>query len=264
MEQIQRGSKGDAVRRAQKILGVKVDGDFGFMTLAAVKAFQRANNLDADGIVGPNTWAVLLEKEKNTNDLAGLIQVKPIAYNRMNRGGEKIKYIAVHYTAGRTSVKGTALAYRNNCNNNPKLNSSADFFVDDETIIQANDKLKEMACYSVGTKEGKKKLINNWNSVSIEMCSTLESGTNSACPNHAGWSVSPKVVENTIKLVKYLMKELNIPADNVVRHYDATGKLCPGIVGWNDAVLCDKTTGATTGKKNNSDEWKKFKAAIKA
>src|SRR2546427_10092485 len=37
-----------------------VDGDFGGGTLAAVKAFQRSEGLQVDGVVGPDTWAALL------------------------------------------------------------------------------------------------------------------------------------------------------------------------------------------------------------
>lgn len=51
------GSKGDDVCEVQKILGVKVDGDFGKATEAAVINFQIENHLDADGKVGPETWA---------------------------------------------------------------------------------------------------------------------------------------------------------------------------------------------------------------
>ena len=48
----------------QKRLGdaghqIDVDGDFGPKTRAAVKAFQRANGLTPDGIVGPKTAALL-------------------------------------------------------------------------------------------------------------------------------------------------------------------------------------------------------------
>ena len=40
------------------------------------------------------------------------------------------------------------------------------------------------------------------------------------------------------------MKKFNIPLDRVVRHYDITGKLCPGVIGWNDATeVYDKATG---------------------
>jgi N-acetylmuramoyl-L-alanine amidase CwlA len=29
------------------------------------------------------------------------------------------------------------------------------------------------------------------------------------------------------------MAQYNIDINHVVRHYDVTGKLCPGIIGWN-------------------------------
>lgn len=57
---LKKGSKGDTVKALQKqliALGYDVgkkgaDGDFGSATLAAVKAFQKANGLKADGVVG--------------------------------------------------------------------------------------------------------------------------------------------------------------------------------------------------------------------
>ena len=62
---VYRGSRGDAVRRLQELLNKKgfdcgaVDGIFGSKTYAAVMAFQKANGLGADGIVGPLTWGKL-------------------------------------------------------------------------------------------------------------------------------------------------------------------------------------------------------------
>ena len=59
------GSRGDAVRKLQEMLNAKgytcgsVDGIFGSKTKAAVLAFQKANGLGADGIVGPLTWGKL-------------------------------------------------------------------------------------------------------------------------------------------------------------------------------------------------------------
>ena len=62
---VYRGSRGDAVRKLQELLNKKgfdcgaVDGIFGSKTYAAVVAFQKANGLSADGIVGPLTWGKL-------------------------------------------------------------------------------------------------------------------------------------------------------------------------------------------------------------
>ena len=63
------GSRGGEVRRIQEQLAGlgfyrgPLDGDFGGGTLSAVKAFQQAKGLGADGIVGPNTWRTLFDEE---------------------------------------------------------------------------------------------------------------------------------------------------------------------------------------------------------
>jgi hypothetical protein len=57
---VQRGSTGDAVKAAQLVLKVTVDGDFGPSTQAAARSFQSAHRLSADGVVGANTWNALV------------------------------------------------------------------------------------------------------------------------------------------------------------------------------------------------------------
>ncbi len=56
---LKRGSKGDAVTYVQALAGAISDGDFGPGTETAVKKFQSANGLTADGIVGAQTLAAL-------------------------------------------------------------------------------------------------------------------------------------------------------------------------------------------------------------
>lgn len=51
-----KGSKGDAVKLVQAVIGAKPDGDFGLKTEQAVMAWQKANGLKPDGVVGPVTW----------------------------------------------------------------------------------------------------------------------------------------------------------------------------------------------------------------
>ena len=65
---LKRGAKGDTVKAMQFLLigygydmeGYGADGSFGGATERALKAFQSANGLEADGSCGPLTWAKLL------------------------------------------------------------------------------------------------------------------------------------------------------------------------------------------------------------
>jgi len=54
---LKNGSKGEDVKKLQVKLGVEAIGTFGPKTEAAVKAWQTANGLKADGIVGDATWS---------------------------------------------------------------------------------------------------------------------------------------------------------------------------------------------------------------
>ena len=60
MKLIKKGSKGDEVKRLQSILKIQVDGHFGPQTEKAVIAFQLSRDLKPDGIVGNNTWGLLI------------------------------------------------------------------------------------------------------------------------------------------------------------------------------------------------------------
>jgi len=54
------GSEGEDVKKLQIKLGVDPIGKFGPKTDAAVKAWQSANGLTADGMVGPATWSKMM------------------------------------------------------------------------------------------------------------------------------------------------------------------------------------------------------------
>ena len=66
LTEIKSGSTGEQVKTAQRLLNAlgyscgTVDGIFGAKTVSAVKKFQTAKKLTADGIIGTNTWNKLL------------------------------------------------------------------------------------------------------------------------------------------------------------------------------------------------------------
>ena len=156
------------------------------------------------------------------------IEKKQIAYNKGTRSSV-IKYIVIHDTANKSKGADADAHFR--YFNSGNRNSSADFFVDDKKILQVNDYTKYYT-WQVGDGKGKFG-ITNQNSVGVEICVNSDGDYG-------------KAVENTVELVKYLMKELNVPIERVVRHYDASRKKCP-------ASMSD----------NNWAMWHSFKEKIK-
>lgn len=155
------------------------------------------------------------------------IEKKQIAYNCVKRTTE-IKYIVIHDTGNKS--KGANADSHFKYFNGGNRNSSADFFVDDKKILQVNDYTK-YATWQVGDGKGKYG-ITNQNSIGIEICVNADGDYE-------------KAFLNAVEITKHLMKELDIPAECVVRHYDASRKNCPASMS-GDNWLC----------------WQKFKEKI--
>lgn len=144
---------------------------------------------------------------------------KQIAYNRTARKSA-IKYIVIHDTGNKG--KGANASSHFNYFNGGNRNSSADFFVDSTQIMQINDYTKYFT-WQCGDGKGKYG-ITNANSIGIEICVNSDGDYT-------------KAYNNAVELTKWLMKELNIPIDRVVRHYDASRKNCPASMSGNSWAL---------------------------
>lgn len=152
-----------------------------------------------------------------------------IQYKRANAGNyggtrkaTDIKYIVIHYTGNDgDTAKNNADYYAREV-----IKTSAHYFVDATTIYQSVDDLR--IAYSVGNKKyascsstGGGKFFGkckNANSISIELCDVVKNGKLE--PNQA-------TVQRALELTRYLMDKYYIPAENVIRHFDVSGKLCP-------------------------------------
>ena len=139
-----------------------------------------------------------------------------------------IKFIVIHFTANNgDTAKNNADYFANNNN----LSASAHYFVDENEVWQSvND--GDTAWHCGGTSY-KHPSCRNANSIGVEMCSRKDSS--------GKYYIKEETIKNTIELVKTLMAEHNIPIENVIRHYDVTGKNCP-------APLVE-----------NADKWVEFK-----
>lgn len=137
------------------------------------------------------------------------IEKKLIKYNNSSRAGKKIEYIVIHDTGNKGKGANADSHYK--YFSQMERGASAHYFVDDKKILQIVD--DSLAAWHVGDGGGKFG-ITNQNSIGIEICVNSDGNYD-------------KAVANAIELSKYLMKKYNIPLEKVVRHYDASRKLCP-------------------------------------
>ena len=169
------------------------------------------------------------------------------------KAARAIEYIVIHYTAGVTSKAGSAINTADFFRTT-STEVSSDFTVDDTAVVQYNPDIRNRYTWHCGgnkyaTKGGSLYgICKNSNSIGIEICCNNSTGKMQAA-NDKSYSFSDAAVANALWLVKKLMAEYNIPAERVVRHYDVTGKPCPGIIGWN------KDSGSEA-------KWQAFKMAI--
>ena len=89
---IRKGSTGDDVKYCQQLLmklGYDLspyndDGKFGNKTMAAVKAFQKSQNLVQDGVVGPMTWEALEAAKPSTSEKKYTVTIHGVTQDDVN------------------------------------------------------------------------------------------------------------------------------------------------------------------------------------
>lgn len=139
-----------------------------------------------------------------------------------SRAASQIKYLVFHYTGNDGDTAANNAAYfRDNV-----VEASAHYFVDDNTVWRSVPDLT--IAWAVGGQKyanadltGGGKLygvVTNTNSLSIEMCDTIRNGV---------YQASEATLANAAALGRELMEQYGIPMENVVRHFDVTGKHCP-------------------------------------
>ena len=135
-------------------------------------------------------------------------KAKSISYDKNKRDKAKtVEYIVIHYTSNEGDTAKNNVDYF--ATGNP-YEAGAHFFVDQKGLIGRSIPMENVA-WAVATNKGR---INNYNSVSIELCDT------------ASKDPSDEMVKSVVELIKYICKYCP-KVKGIARHYDVTGKLCP-------------------------------------
>ena len=139
-----------------------------------------------------------------------LIQAHESNYSKGRQ--RTIKYIVLHYTG---NYNDTAKA---NCKYfaEPNRNASVHYFADRHRVLQS---VKDTdVAWHCGGKHYVHPECRNSNSIGVEMCTEWADGY---------FRIGKETEQNALELVRGLMEKYDIPAENVIRHYDVTGKKCP-------------------------------------
>jgi N-acetyl-anhydromuramyl-L-alanine amidase AmpD len=140
----------------------------------------------------------------------------PANYQKLG-SNRYIGFIVIHYTGG----VGTALA---NCKYYQTVipqdrRASAHYFVghaSENGAIYQSVVDNDIAWHAIG---------RNKDSIGIEVCCHNDTRDQSAAS--LDWYFDPETIDSLVLLVRDLMKEYRIQIENVIRHYDVTGKTCP-------------------------------------
>ena len=131
--------------------------------------------------------------------------------------GNQKKYIAIHYLG----VDGQSHGLDSD-------GCGAHYYIYwDGTIYQRCS--HNAIVWAVGTANGefvqKHPIARNANTISIEMCCHCDGNKRSAEDPY--WYFTEETQQACVWLVQKLMKELGIPIENVLRHFDIVNKTCP-------------------------------------
>jgi len=100
------GSRGKDVKELQEFLNIDADGIFGVGTKAVVQKWQANNGLVADGIVGPKTWDAMglattdFSEQIYTTENGLVIERHFLPVGEYKTGPTNKEYVFLHHTAG--------------------------------------------------------------------------------------------------------------------------------------------------------------------
>ena len=128
-------------------------------------------------------------------------------YSRPGEALPEVRNIFIHYTANPGTTAEQNRSYFENLGITGETSASAHFVIGyDGTIIQCIP-LDEIA-YAVKTR--------NYDSISIECCYQSADG-----------SFTEATYQSLIRLTAWLLGKYGLTPEDVLRHYDESGKLCP-------------------------------------
>ena len=126
----------------------------------------------------------------------------------------RIKFIVIHYVGATGGAKANCLYFEKEYRG-----ASAHYFGGHGGEIWQCVEDKDIAWHCGSNSGYKNTECRNANSIGIELCCRKDA--------KGQWYFEEATYKAAVELTKELMAKYNIPIENVIRHYDVTGKICP-------------------------------------
>ena len=156
---------------------------------------------DSGSTDGPEKWM---------QEGAPYIDVEPLTPNEYSRPQipiSSVQYIAIHYTANPGATAMANRDYFENLASTQETKVSSHFVVGLEGEVVQCIPTSEMS-YATNSR--------NVDTLSIECCHADETG-----------KFNDSTYDSVVKLTAWLCTRFGLTSENVIRHYDVTGKDCP-------------------------------------
>lgn len=161
----------------------------------------------------------------------------------------RIKYIVIHYFGSLGTAKDVAnyfaSAYRG---------ASAHFSLDEGETVYRCVKEEDIAWHCGTSGKYVHPTCRNSNSLGIEVRPYKVDTSRATYASDRDWYFTDAIIDRLVEFTVYLMKKYNVPPENVIRHYDVTGKWCPRPMMGTDTNTVYNDTG--------DNQWKLFKQKL--
>lgn len=158
----------------------------------------------------PTPNYLTIKNDYTTLDEQDFIKIDLLTPNRWSRGGEKletVKHIVVHYVGNPNTTAANNRNFFENLKTTHEASRSAHFIVGIEGEVLQIIPLNE---WSYASNQ------QNVDSINIEVCHPDASG-----------KFTEKTYDSLTHLINVLLDIYHLPEENIIRHYDVTGKICP-------------------------------------
>lgn len=140
---------------------------------------------------------------------------------RQGRPGP-VEYLVLHYVGAAGTAEQNAAYYGSTAD----IGASAHYFVGHDGQVWQSVEEHDTA-WHCGAKRYRHPTCRNGNAIGVELCCRRRGDLPAGAAATQGWYFEPETVDSAVALCRDIVGRYGLGREQVLRHYDVTGKVCP-------------------------------------